>query len=97
MDDFVWYMGDVKMTDKLKWIEKNKHQNNKILIRTDLSKGWFIHFIYVFKDGENFYKATVYKNYSDNLDAELDKIIDIIKNHQETEYHQDTVGKYIMG
>lgn len=81
--------------DKLKWIEKNKHQNNRILIRTDLTKGWFIHFTYVFKDGENFYQATVYKNYSNNLDTELDKIIDIIKNHENTEYHVDTVRSYL--
>ena len=42
-------------------------------------------------------RGTVYKNYSEDLEKELDKIIDIIKNHQETEYHQNTVGKYIMG
>ena len=25
------------MTDKLEWIEKNKHKNNRILIRTDVN------------------------------------------------------------
>ena len=29
--------------DKLKWIKENMNENNKILIRTDFGKGWFIH------------------------------------------------------
>lgn len=74
--------------NKIQWIADNSKPNNDLLIRTNNSSRshcdgyeWFVHYTYDFEceDSDLGVKTTtVFKEYTNDLEGSLDKIIDII-------------------
>lgn len=86
--------------DKLEWISEHSKPHNEILIRTNNSKmsgnpngEWFVHYTYEWEDSESSHgvqDGTVYREFTDSLDAALDDIISIITDGLKEKYYKRT-------
>ena len=75
--------------NKIQWIADNSKPNNDLLIRTNNSSRsgykeceWFVHYTYDFECEESdlgVKTTTVFKEYTDDLESSLDKIIHFFK------------------
>ena len=63
--------------EKIKEIQKIMPEDGRILVKTYDKNKWFVHYMIIISETE---RESIYKTYTDNLDSELDKVIEIIKS-----------------
>lgn len=87
--------------NKIQWIADNSKPNNDLLVRTNNSSRsycdgyeWFVHYTYDFECEESdldVKTTTIFKEYTNDLEGSLDKIIEIINKGDREVINQSMV------